>query len=528
MNNGNKKSRIVPLIVIGIIVLFIIFNVGIVSLVDKSFNRFHLVTSTANSYFDKELEKYAKANGINLYITHKDDLEIIEDLNDSNDYDAVWMSNSTWLYMLENSYAVTNTKSIATNPVVMGISKSKAEELGFVGKEIKNEDILNAVSSKKLKYVMTSVTKTNTGMTAYLNFLNALAGSPEVLSEEELDNATLKKQMVDLFSGVERVAGDEVYTNKMFLEGDYEAIISSESSLIQINKDLTSKGKEPLYLLYPVDGVAINDSPFGYVSRKQSEKVEEQFEKLQKFLRSENTAKTLQKYGYRTWYGGVNENVDKTTFNPEWGIDTTKYLMPIKYPSKKVIDKAISVYIEEFRKPTHAVFLLDTSGSMYGSGIDELKEAMKYILDEEKAKLDNIQFSPKDKITIITFASTPSMLPKESRGDNTIELINYVSNLNASGGTDIYSPVIKALKILEKESDEYTKTIILMTDGQSNVYKYYDVKNAYHGSQIPIYGITFGDADEDQLEELAELSNAKVFDGKTGLKRAFKEVRSYN
>ena len=32
----------------------------------------------------------------------------------------------------------------------------------------------------------------------------------------------------------------------------------------------------------------------------------------------------------------------------------------------------------------------------------------------------------------------------------------------------------------------------------------------------------------DELEEIAELSNSKVFDGKSDLLRAFKEVRGYN
>ena len=45
---------------------------------------------------------------------------------------------------------------------------------------------------------------------------------------------------------------------------------------------------------------------------------------------------------------------------------------------------------------------------------------------------------------------------------------------------------------------------------------------------VPIYSITFGSASEEQLEELAELTNAKVFDGRTNLLRAFKEVRGYN
>ena len=38
----------------------------------------------------------------------------------------------------------------------------------------------------------------------------------------------------------------------------------------------------------------------------------------------------------------------------------------------------------------------------------------------------------------------------------------------------------------------------------------------------------FGNAKEEQLLKLANLTNAKVFDGRTNLKSAFKEVRSYN
>ena len=38
----------------------------------------------------------------------------------------------------------------------------------------------------------------------------------------------------------------------------------------------------------------------------------------------------------------------------------------------------------------------------------------------------------------------------------------------------------------------------------------------------------FGDAEEEELHEIANLTNGKVFDGKTGLVEAFKEVRGYN
>ena len=69
-----------------------------------------------------------------------------------------------------------------------------------------------------------------------------------------------------------------------------------------------------------------------------------------------------------------------------------------------------------------------------------------------------------------------------------------------------------------------------MTDGKSNNGTYRSLKNYYQSNKlnIPIYSITFGSSDESQLYQIAELTNAKIFDGKNGLKRAFTEVRSYN
>jgi len=46
--------------------------------------------------------------------------------------------------------------------------------------------------------------------------------------------------------------------------------------------------------------------------------------------------------------------------------------------------------------------------------------------------------------------------------------------------------------------------------------------------KIPVYSIMFGSADSDQLEEIAELTHGKVFDGRSNLLEAFKTVRGYN
>ena len=538
---GNKKNNFIIII---IFIAFLIFS-GIFDSDENNYdddnsktsfkndNVFRIISSTSTKKMDDNLIKYGKKNGIKVEIEHYGDLEIVDILNtDSKPYDAVWISNSLWLYMLNNTYLTTDSKSIVIDPVVMGITKSKAKELGFIDKEIYNKDILNAIREGKLKYVMSSVTKTNTGATSYLSFLNSMAGSPEVLTEEMLNKDSLKNDLKDFFKGVERVSGDEEYLIEMYQNGNYNAMINYESSLIELNQKLVKSGKEPLYLIYPVDGVAINDMPFAYISNDATdEKNKEKFIILQSYLRSDDAIKQMQEYGYRSWYGGTNNNANKKVFNPDWGIDTSKYLKDMKYPSKKVITKAINLYIESFRKPTHVVFCLDVSGSMYGSGVEELKDAMNYILDKEKASADNLQFSDEDKITVITFNSKVKDIYPTKRGSETTEIINNINNLSPNGGTNIYDPSIEALKILKNDdSDEYTKTVILMTDGNSNAGSYNVLKNYYKNNKldIPIYSITFGSSSEYELSEIAKLTNAKVFDGKSGLLKAFTEVRSYN
>ena len=494
---------------------------------------FKILASTSTEAMSKQLISYAKENGFTVEFEYYGDLEIVDILNaDSSQYDAVWISNSIWLYMLDNTSLITNSKSIVIDPVVMAIEKSKAEELGFVNKDVYNQDILNAIKENRLKYVMASVTKTNTGATTYLSFLNSLAGSPEVLTEEMLESETLKSDLRDFFKGVERVSGDENYLIDMYKNGDYDAMFNYESSLIKLNQDLESSGQEPLYLIYPVDGVAINDMPFAYINNDSTdEDTKEKFTLLQSYLRSDEIITEMEELGYRSWYGGVKENVNTDVFNPDWGIDTSKYLKDMKYPSKSVITSAINLYIEELRKPTHVVFCLDTSGSMYDTGLAELKDAMNYILSYETASKDQLQFSDSDKITVITFNQNTKDIYETKYGNETNDVIKDINKLSATGGTNIYDPSIAALKILmQDDSDEYTKTVILMTDGQSNNGSFGSLKNFYEANKldIPIYSITFGSSSETELEKIADLTNAKIFDGKSGLRAAFAEVRSYN
>ena len=72
---------------------------------------------------------------------------------------------------------------------------------------------------------------------------------------------------------------------------------------------------------------------------------------------------------------------------------------------------------------------------------------------------------------------------------------------------------------------------VAMTDGRSNSDHQDEFESAYksRGRDLPIFSIMFGDADPSQLKSLATLSNAKVFDGRSGdLAAVFRPVKGFN
>lgn len=488
---------------------------------------FSLITTPENKVLEDVINKFGKKKSIDISITYADNLDIVDKLNSGEKYDAVWASNSIWLDMLDSSVSTSDSKSTSVTPIVIGIKKSKVEELGLKDKQVKMKDILELIKSGKLKFSMANPVTTNSGAASYLNILSTLAGNPDVLTSDHLKSKTLQEDMKTFFTGLVRTSGDEDFLNKSFVDGDYDAAITYESSIININKELEKNGKETLYAIYPVDGVSICDSPLVYINNRNDNK-KKIFNEFQSYILSDDGQNTLLNLGRRTWYGGVTDKAPKDTFKVEWGIDTTKYISPIKYPSEKVILEALELYQTKLRKPVHVVFCLDYSGSMYGDGIESLIKAMEYILSDE-AKKSMIQFTSEDKIDVIAFGTHVKTIGN-AKGNDTTKILNAIRNYDLDGATSLYPAAAEAIKILSSESNSYNTSVILMTDGEGNMGTFKDLEETYnkYKKDIPIYSITFGDASYEQLNKMANLSNGKVFDGKSDLVKAFKTVRGYN
>ena len=199
-----------------------------------------------------------------------------------------------------------------------------------------------------------------------------------------------------------------------------------------------------------------------------------------------------------------------------------------------MIRKALDLYQTALRKPSCTAYVVDVSGSMKGEGITELKAAMTTLLDPDQARRYMLQASPRDIHIIVPFNSVPlSGVKAEGNSPETLgQLLNFVQGLTPGGGTDIYAAAARALEILGQVEriDDYFPAVILMTDGRSKGELRMlraAIEELPMGADIPIFSITFGDADPTQLQEISELTVGRVFSGKN-LVKAFRNAKGYN
>lgn len=500
------------------------------SVLGQGGNVLRIISGSENKELEPILEDFAQQENLRIEMTYKGSLDIMRLLeNEDFPYDAVWPASSLWLSASDSVLNIKHSESISLSPVVFGIRKSLAEELGFTDREVSVKDLLDAIQKKTLTFCMTSATQSNSGASAYIGFLYALLGNPEIITSEDLKNEDLKNQIRDLLAGVDRSSGSSDWLKDMFLEGDYDAMVNYECLIIQANQELTAQGREPLYVIYPYDGLSLADSPLAYIDQGNDTQ-EEIFLKLQEYLLSSNVQNQLQRTGRRSSYIGISEE-NKDVFRTDWGLQPERILSPIKMPAADVLFECLNLYQTDFKKPSLNLYCLDYSGSMSGEGNRQLVKAMEQLLIQENAKKNFLQASENEINILIPFnEKVIDIFTAEGNGAELEALYDKVRGQKTGGGTDMYAAAIQGLEALkEYDLSQYTPAIILLTDGQSGGYVY-DFETAYEqlGEEIPVFSIMFGDADESQLEELAEYTNARVFDGRENLTEAFRSVKGYN
>ncbi|KAF7286210.1 hypothetical protein GWI33_007167 [Rhynchophorus ferrugineus] len=173
------------------------------------------------------------------------------------------------------------------------------------------------------------------------------------------------------------------------------------------------------------------------------------------------------------------------------------------------------------------LFVLDTSGSMYGRNMQQLKEAMKSILDELREEdtfsiidfnsvvsvwnIEQVNIEYQDRAPYYSARKKLTVLPNSfpvSR-ENVKKAKRVVQKLVADGGTDIERGLKVALEIVNKffNSKGNHPIIVFLTDGQATYGTTEEITfkiTQQNEHKVPIYALSFGSgADKEFLQKIS-------------------------
>lgn len=503
-----------------------------------------IVAGSENKTLEPLMLDWAKANNIVLTVTYLGSVDISRELERGvqGSFDAVWPAQSLWIALGDTQKVVKHSSSILRSPVVLGLKKPIAEKLGWIGRQdITVQMIAEAASAKQFRLSMTSATQSNSGASAYFGFLYALADNPDILTMGNLNDAKVQEGVRKLLALVDRSSGSSGWLKDALVANPkaYDAMVNYESTVLEANQALSAAGKDPLYIIYPANGLSVADSPLAYVDKGDAAK-EAAFLKLQEFLLSSETQKGLTDLGRRSGLIGMEaQGADPKVWRADWGADLGLQISPIPTPSSEVIAEALSLYQTELRKPSLTVWVLDVSGSMTGEPLAKLKQAMALLLDKQAAAVNLLQPSRRDVTIIIPFNDQVGQ-PIVVKGSDDAALADALAKVNAleaGGGTDLYAALATALQAMQPYKNDgslftYLPAIVAMTDGASdpvNFASFNRVRNQIgFGKDVPIHAIAFGDPDMKQLNALTTQSIGRLFEAGQDLAGALRQAKGYN
>lgn len=162
-----------------------------------------------------------------------------------------------------------------------------------------------------------------------------------------------------------------------------------------------------------------------------------------------------------------------------------------------------SNFEKEKEKPSLAmVLVIDKSGSMGGTKIELAKDAAKGAAE----LLGN-----RDQLGVIAFDGSSYWVSELHSAADRAYIIDRISTIEASGGTNIYPALSDAYDELSAATAKL-KHVILLTDGHSQPGDFEGIASDMVAARITLSSVAVGEAaDQELLERLAEIGGGRYY-----------------
>jgi Ca-activated chloride channel family protein len=441
----------------------------------------------------------------------------------AGEFQAITPDSSVWLPQLDalwvtqtgddRAFIVGQTVYYAVSPVVIAMWRDVALEMGYGSRPLGWADLLaRAQSDPDFKWSHPS-TASASGLLATLAEFYAGANKTWGLTAADVQApATL-----DYVGRIERSVryygeGEWPIAQRVVAEGrDYlDAFVSQEQLVIWANQ----QGAD-LVAIYPVEGSLWEDHPLVLLETPDLTGTQRQvFAKLIAHLRTDAAQQTVLAAGYRPADPAIPLDAPGSPLTAAYGVDPTQPQTALQIPGGTVVQMVRDVWWYT-KRHTNVALVVDTSGSMEGSKIRNVKDALRAFVEQIKGSEESVGL-------IEFYTSVDILVPLDKLATNRDDLLLAIDGLIADGDTALLDAVFVAYEGLQQLDDsERINAIVVMTDGRENYSSISLRRLADHmqqgnetGVPVIVFAIAYGDdADNDTLRVLANATNGQVYEG---------------
>jgi Ca-activated chloride channel homolog len=308
-----------------------------------------------------------------------------------------------------------------------------------------------------IHYVQTAPTRSNSGLqTLIAQFASVSKKRPEDITLADVKN--YQAQIAKIQKKVTRYGiSTDSLAKAMVKNGPFWASIGSvyESSVIEVNSNLQS-GQKRYVAIYPKATFSSNMRAFlpnfPWISADKKAAAE----KILTYLKTDEIQQIAVSLGLRPANPGIALG---PKFTSAYGVKSQPQYDSYHQPKVAVVDSMLKSWDMFAKKPSLVAIVIDVSGSMKGEKITAVQNSLKYYIEK---------LHPQDKLALISFSSkTNAPVLVDGTDSGRYRAMQFISNLEARGGTKLYDSILYARNWLEKNlRKEGINAIIVLTDGQ--------------------------------------------------------------
>jgi Ca-activated chloride channel family protein len=445
-------------------------------------------------------------------------------------YDLAWFASDAYVELLEDGPDVTTSEPVMTSPVVIAVEPDVAGDLGWADNDVVSWADVAAAVDGGFRFGMTDPEFSNSGFSA-------------LVSVAQSDDGLVRR----IFAGQAARPTSSGFLTDQYRAGafDVDGMINYESEVLGLTESGPAQ-EEDLVLVHPSEGSVIAQYPVMLLSSDQ----EPAYDRFVRWLREPDTQEELSRLTHmRPAVDGIPQSEAIGDITP------TALELP---PTLDEVEAILDTYVDEAGPVSRTVFVLDMSGSMNDSMSTTCPADRQTRLDELKCAFGELTrpasepdgafptLRQDERLFLLPYRATP-LPPSEFVMDaqqDRAGVTSYVDGLTGAGGkTGLYDALVEAYQLAAEDGAndsphrEYLTTIVLITDGDSNVGRDQagfrewreERRQTLFSYDAPLFVAMLGaaDADKRDLERLAEDLGGTAVDvyGPVTLSDAIRSIR---